>query len=444
MKQPGIENLAQAGSTGQLPAPGITKKPFLRAEMAALLLVAGVLTVFQIVLVYNLTARFNSDPATDFNIFLKFARAVLDGQSPYQPYQPLQGAFQGELRFIYLYWVIFFYLPFARLETDLALHLWAVINLLLLFGAVWLGWRAYLPKWRGYWLLPLYCLALAVCSNAIMNGHTTVIMLLGLAASAYLYRQGKFFAAGLPALVLLIKPQVTFLAGAALLALVVYQLARFKGIYWKYNNWPPLLKWLSGAVVSTLVITAVSLAFEPDWPFRLAGAFNAQQINGQIQADGTYLEFYKSIFPSWLEFLTGWTQPWVALVSVQVMAGLVVWGSFRLWQWREDYPVFLGIGLALTLTVTTYSHVYDFPPLVLAVFIVLGQTGRDWRARGIRPVLLRSGALVLLFTLQPLSPDYRWFYSQPFVITLLVLTIAPEKPGAGKNLASNHHQPSEI
>jgi hypothetical protein len=397
-------------------------------EMAVLLVVSAVLTIFQIILVFNLTARFNSDPATDFNIFLKFARQVLDGQSPYHPYQPLQGPFQGELRFIYLYWVIFFYLPFARFSTETALNVWAAVNLLLLFGAVWAGWRVFLANWRITWLLPLYCLALAVCSNAIMNGHTTVIMLFALTASAYLYRQGKFFAAGLPSLVLLIKPQITFIAGAALLALVVYQAARTKGSGWKYGEWPPLLKWLAGAITGTLAVTAISLMLEPDWPFRLAGAFNAQQINGQIQADGTYLEFYKSIFPSWLEFLTGWQQPWLALVSVPVMAWLVAWGAWRLWQWRDNYPVFLGVAVALTLAVTAYSHIYDFPPLVLAIFIILSQVGRDWRAGRIRPALLRAGALVLLFAVQPISPDYRWFYSQPFIITILVLTVSPEKP----------------
>lgn len=427
MKQPGLDKLA-AGVPGELPPQTVTRPLFLRPEMAALLLVAGLLTLFQMALVYNLTVKFNRDPATDFNIFLKFARSVLDGQSPYQPYQPLQGPFQGELRFIYLYWVLFFYLPFARLETETAQHLWAVVNLLLLFGAVWLGWRSYLAHWRAYWLLPLYCLALAVCSSAIMNGHTTVIMLLGLVGSAYLYRQGKFFAAGLPALVLLIKPQITFVAGAALLALVVYQVARFKGLNWKFSHWPPLLKWLAGVIVSTLAITVVSLALEPDWPFRLAGAFNAQQINGQIQADGTYLEFYKSIFPSWLEFLTGWQQPWLALVSIPVLGGLLIWGGFRLWQWRNNYPVFLGIGLALTLAVTTYSHVYDFPPLLLAIFIILGQIGRAWQAGRLRPALWQASILAALFIVQPISPDYRWFYSQPFIITILVLCLSPEKP----------------
>jgi hypothetical protein len=173
----------------------------------------------------------------------------------------------------------------------------------------------------------------------------------------------------------------------------------------------------------------------------LAGAFNAQQINGQVQADGTYLEFYKAIFPSWLEFLTDWAQPWLALVSVPVMGGMVAWGSFRLWQWRESFPVFLAVGLALTLAVTTYSHVYDFPPLVLAIFVILGQVGRDWQARRVSLALLRLGGLLLLFALQPLSPDYRWFYSQPFVITLLALTISPE---AGKNLASNQDHNAKI
>jgi hypothetical protein len=395
--------------------------------MAALLLTAGLLSLFQIALIYNLTVKFNSDPATDFNIFLKFARSVLDGQSPYQPYQPLQGPFQGELRFIYLYWVIFFYLPFARLDTETAQHLWTIVNLLLLFGAVWLGWRAYLANWRAYWLLPLYCLALAVCASAIINGHTTVIILLGLAASVYLYRQKHFFAAGLPALVLLIKPQITFIAGAVLLGLVLYQVVRFKGLTWKFSEWPPLLKWLAGVAVSTLAVTAVSLAFEPDWPFRLAGAFNAQQINGQLLPDGTYQEFFKAIFPSWLEFLTGWQQPWLALVSGPVLGGLLVWGGLRLWQWRENYPPFLGIGIALTLAVTTYSHVYDFPPLVLAIFIILGQAGRDWQAGKILPVLWRVGTLAVLFALQPISPDYRWFYSQPLIITILVLTVPAVK-----------------
>ncbi len=188
-----------------------------------------------------------------------------------------------------------------------------------------------------------------------------------------------------------------------------------------------MLKWLAGAAISTLAVTAVSLGFEPDWPFRLAGAFNAQQINGQLLPDGTYQEFFKSIFPSWLEFLTGWQPPWLALVSVAVLGGLLVWGGLRLWQWRADYPLFLGGGIALTLAVTTYSHVYDFPPLFLAILIILGQAGREWQAGRPRPAILRLAALAVLFALQPVSPDYRWFYSQPFIITILVLTVPPEK-----------------
>lgn len=440
MKQPGIENLAPAGPSGPVTTPTAPGKVYLRLDFFVLLVVAFLLTAFQIFLVYQLTMKYNNDPATDFHIFLKFARNVLDGQSPYQPYVPLEGAFQGELRFIYLYWVVFFYVPFARLSTEFALPLWATINLVLLFGAVWLGRRAYLPKWHFSWLLPLYCLALAVCANSIENGHTTVIMLLGLAASVYLYRQGHSFTAGLPALVLLIKPQFTLPVGLALLLLVAYQAFKAKSFHLKYREWPPMQKWLAGAFVSTLIITLISLAFEPDWPFRLAGAFNANQINGQIQPDGTYLEFYKAIFPSWLEFLTGWGQPWIALVSIPVIGALLIWGCIRLWQWREDYPVFLGLGLALGLAVTYYSHIYDFPPLVLALFIILAQIGRDWQAGLKSPALLRLGALVLLFVLQPISPDYRWFYSQPFVITLLVLSISPIPTKANAN---NHRPPVE-
>lgn len=425
MKQPTLENLAATPTPAPLTAPA--RPPALRPAMAALLLGALLLTVFQIGLVYVLTIKNNADPATDFNLFFRFARAVLDGQSPYQLYQPAEGVFQGELRFVYFYWVVFLYLPFARLEPNLAFILWATLNLVLLGGAVWLAWRTYLPKWRAVWLLPFTCLALAVCANAIENGHATVIILLGLVACTYLYRRGNYFAAGLPALIFLIKPQITFLAGAGFLALAVYQLAKTRGANWKFGTWPPLVKTLAGAAVSTLAISAFSLPFEPDWPLRLAGSFNTQQFNGQIQSDGLYHEFFKAIFPSWLEFLTGWGQPWLFLISVPVLGSLAIWGGVRLWQWRENFPVFLAIGLSLTLVVTFYSHVYDFPPLFPALLVILGQAGRDWQRDRKRPALLRLGGLAVLFALQPLSADYRWFYSQPLVITLLVLTVPPSR-----------------
>jgi hypothetical protein len=443
LKQPALKNLATGQTTDLRPAAS-GQKPFLRPAIVAVLALALFLTIFQIFLVYSLVIKFNNDPATDFNLFFRFARAVLDGQSPYQLYQPTQKVFQGDLRFVYFYWVIFIYLPFARLESGLAFNLWATLNLLLLLGAVWLGWRTYLANWRAGWLLPLYCLALAVCTNSIINGHATVIMLLGFAACAYLYKQGRFFVAGLPALVFLIKPQITFFAGAAILALALYRVFKARGISHKFASWPPLLKWLAGAAASSLAISAFSLLLEPDWPWRLAGAFNTQQINGQVQPDGTYLEFFKAIFPSWLEFLTGWQQPWLALVSGAVVGALVVWGGVRLWQGRDNFPVFLATGLALTLAVTFYSHVYDFPLLVPALFVILGQVRQDWQTGRTRAALLRAGCLALLFVLQPSSADYRWFYSQPFIITLLALTIPPARAETFEASANNRSQPAEI
>lgn len=399
------------------------------AQLTGLLLAAVILTVFQIILAYNLVITYNRDPGTDMNLFLRFGRLVLDGKTPYQTYQPAEGAFRGELRFIYLFWVIFFYLPFAALETDLALHLWLFVNLVVLFGAVVLAWKTFLPNLSGYWLLPLYCLALAVCSNGIINGHITTLMLLGFAASAYLMRWHRYFVAGLPAFILLIKPQLTFLVGLTWLALLFLHWFKRSEVEKLHPSsrilYSLLLRWFGGAIAGAFVITIISLVVQPDWLFRYLGAFNFVQVNGQVQADGTFLEFYKSIMPSWLEFLLHLEQPWLGLVSGVGLMGLLILGGWRLWQWRYDPPVYLALALAVNLAVTPYSHVYDFPPLVLPLFLILARIRQDWQAGFKNPALLRAGLLALLFLIQPFSADYRWFYSQALGIALLVLSFGP-------------------
>ncbi len=403
-----------------------SKSKRLRPELVGLLFAAGLLTIFQASLAYNLVINYNQQPKNDLNLFLKFAKLVLNGQTPYQ----------GDLPFIYQFWVSFVYLPFAPLEHDLALHLWVVANLGLLLVAVWLAWKAYLPELRAVWLLPLYCLALAVCSNGIVTGHTTIITLTALAASGFLMRRGRYFGAGLPAFVLLIKPQLTFLIGLAWLSLLFSyprpadksapatgSLARFTA--------NPVWRWLGGAIVGTLAILAVSLLVQPDWPVRYISTFNVAQTQGELQPDGTYLEYYKSIFPSWLDFLTGLNQPWLGLISVVVAGSLLALGGYRLWQWRAQPPVYLALAVALNLAVTPYSHVYDFPPITLALFVILARIRNDWVAGQPRPALLRAGLLALLFAIQPLSADYRWFYSQALGITLLALSFGPT-PKANK------------
>ncbi len=397
----------------------VTRRPRLSAQMSGLLLAALVLTFFQLALVYLHIPDYNTQPKNDFNLFLKFGRYVLDGQTPYQ----------GELPFIYQLWVSFLYLPFVPLEHDLALHSWAIFNLALLAGAVWLLWRTFLPDLAGWWLLPLYCLALAVCSNAIMTGHTTVFSLLALSLSLYSLRRQRYFLAGVPVFVLLIKPQLTFLAGLAMLILLFYRSKSGQSASPIRTRLPnPLVgRWLAGAVAGTLAILAISLLVQPDWPLRYAHTFNVAQTQGELQPDGTYLEYYKSIFPSWLEFLFGLTQPWLAIVSVLGMGSLLVWGGWRLVQWRDQPVEFLAIGLALNLAVTPYSHIYDFPPVMLAVFVLLARIRQDWQAGQLRLATGRGGLLALLFALQPLSADYRWFYSQVLGIALLVFSFGPPK-----------------
>ncbi len=399
--------------------PAFRSTPALTAPLVGVLFAAALFTLVQIWLALTLVIPYNRAPSTDLNLFLNFGQMVLNDQSPYWT-----GSERG-LTFVYQLWVILAYLPFAPLERELALRCWTVVNLIVLYGAVWLSWRAFLPQLRAIYLIPLYCLALAVCSSAIITGHATVIFLVAMSGSALLLQQGRYFQSGLPAFTLLIKPQLTFLAGLLWLALL---LVKKPAKHINSSNEKMVAgvvrAWLAGAVIGFVVITGISLIIQSDWPLRLSEV-NFLQTQGQTLSDGSYVEFLKSIMPGWLEFLFQLEQPWLGIISLAALSVAGLLGLGRLWQWRQYPATYLALALGLTLLITPYSHVYDFPPLYLVILVIIRQIESDWSHRHYRPALVRSLMLMMLFAIQPLSADYRWFYSLPLGIMLLAFSFGP-------------------
>ncbi|HEX2915277.1 MAG TPA: glycosyltransferase family 87 protein [Chloroflexia bacterium] len=346
----------------------------------------------------------------DFNAFETAIKSLLAGDTPYR-------AHGTEQAFHYPLWTSFLYLPVAFLGHNVARYSWLTINLVVLAGVVWLLAKVYLPGLKSIYLIPLYCFGLTISTLNLLDGFPGIIVVAGFALMLNAIKQEKMVWAGIWGMLgLVIKPQITFVIGAALLL-------------WLFNpsrsERRRAARWWLSAVVAGFVLLVVSWIVHPNWIQLLVNALKNDNLTGGIGPDGVEYEWVTSTFTSWLNFVANVADPALTILYIIVALGLVAGMVLRLVEWRLALLPLLSLAAALNLAVTPYTRPYDYPLLLLPVFFLLSVI-RSAYAKGNRSqVSLCVTGLILVFLVPVYNKDFRWFYLQPFLLIISLLLLKP-------------------
>jgi hypothetical protein len=222
----------------------------------------------------------------------------------------------------------------------------------------------------------------------------------GICCSGSRLRSDRPWLAGSALALLLTKPNVTWLAVPVLWF-----------VYWKHQR--PAAWWALGVLA---VLLLASTAVLPGWWMRLGepdfGAGLKEELDGPQRVVALRLN---TILRDWLGQwnITGFSD-WIVWGLMAAGSGAALWLA---WRNRADAVYLVALSFCLGLLLTPYALQYDYPPLALALFWVLGALPRQ------RPVLFWGGLAVLAFVYTvPLweHPVYDGYWIVLGVASLLV------------------------
>jgi len=245
--------------------------------------------------------------------------------------------------------------PLSSLPYHIAAVVWALANLLVYAGAVWLAWRPVRSALAKYSLVGVAAAAFPPFWNLILHGQTTAAPLVAFTAAGVALLHGRKILAGLALGLLLIKPQF-----GLVLAIVVLTCA----------EWSILIGLALSAVIQVVAVAAllgptVLLDYLQVLP-RLAGVQNA------LEPSVAHLHSLAVV----TRLLPG-----PAATGAWLLAGAAVcWMTVRVWRSPVPVPVRMGALVIGSTLVNPHLNVYDAAVVAAPLVSISGwlemQSGR--------------------------------------------------------------------
>jgi len=160
----------------------------------------------------------------DFVEYWAAGRLNFTGENPYDPVLMLElqrsVGFSGERALMMLNPppVLTLVMPFAALPYRPAAFLWLILHTVLLLWSCTLLWDLAGGPGRLRWVAYLCGVIFVPTLFALFLGQISILLLLGLALFLRFIRDGRMVAAGAATTILLVKPHIVYLVGAALVA----------------------------------------------------------------------------------------------------------------------------------------------------------------------------------------------------------------------------------
>lgn len=292
----------------------------------------------------------------DFRGYYGAALLVREGGNPYDyrqlaPVLERVTGFMGNNPYFYPPWFCLFFIPLTFLPFAVARAVWLAFNVFLFWGTLelimrTLGWKY--ATWHKYLLyLGLLFMFGIYCLRSEQAGF---LLLLGVALFVWAWQQEKPIWAGLGVVLLLTKPQATFLL---LFCLGVWALVKNR----------PIALW-TGVWVGGL--TAVSTLFIPRW-----WSFNREGFGAGLSveldgADAVAAERVNTTLSDFLAFQFSIDPPvQTIIIGLMVILAFILIGYS--WWRTQNVLILLQSSLLATLLITPYTLQYDYPPLAFVV-----------------------------------------------------------------------------
>ena len=321
--------------------------------------------------------------ADDFVQYWTAGRLVASGESPYEPAQVLAlqrsaGWDEGApLMMSNPPWALALAMPLGAPNYPTARLGWLALSL----GAVVLSigylWRSQGGSGPWGWLALAVGFAFLPVEFVLHMGQITPWVLLGVVGLLYFLGRRSWLAAGGCLALVMLKPQVAYLALIALLFWIVEQ-----------RRWRVLL----GGAIGCAAGTAVALAANPQVIGQYVRFETSYKLLQTAIAQTPAMQLRLAIDPRsvWPQFLPA------ALAVIWLVAH---WrrqrGLGRTWDWNREMPLLVLVSLATV----PYAFLYDQSMLLIAIIPTVAWLARDGRRRmgwGWAAFILAVNALILV------------------------------------------------
>jgi hypothetical protein len=250
-----------------------------------------------------------------------------------------------DLRYPYPLWTQILMLPFVLGSPELGAQLWFVCSLLLLSLSIvslmdLLGWPIKFPM---VIIVSLYVGAFGPVFTTLWLGQLNFVSLLSLVLLAQALKSDSWMKAGVVIGLSIIKPHLTFLTSAAVLAIALWQ-----------RRWRAFLGF--GPVLCLFV--AISFPFAVTTR-QIFGGGVAEHLTAYLARTSTLWGLCLTLAPASL---------WIPAVVSCLLAGWLayIWfDSVRSRQWNGKIVYLMGITTTVNLLILPYSWFYNQAVLIL-------------------------------------------------------------------------------
>lgn len=232
-------------------------------------------------------------------------------------------------------WTLGMFMPLSVISYPASRLLWLLINIGIIFlSADWI-WRTYSGDDRRRWIAWVVTLTFGPALHVLRAGQISPLLLAGVVGFLYFAGRDRWFAAGICAALITVKPHLLYLLGPSILLYVV-----------RYRRW----SLLAGFIVAMAVATAV--AWLPN-PALLAQYLHAVSYyppeEWATPTLGGVLRLVLGVDRFWLQFLPS---------AAGVCWFCAYWWRKRTrWNWAQEMPLLVMVSVATAAYGWTFDHV---------------------------------------------------------------------------------------
>lgn len=349
----------------------------------------------------------------DFGVYFAAGRVFLQGGNPYDYGQLVReivsSTGQANNPYYYAPWFTWALSLLALLPYQAARILWAVINFGVWFWGLFnlskliawppIGWR----RW-GMYLFVTFIFAWSTWGSEQVGVLIFLILtfvILSLAREKWLY-------GGIWMALLLFKPNITAFPVIVLTVWLIME-----------GKWKPVIS-MAG---SLLFMMTASVLTSPGWYLELLNPDKLSGLSHTLSESGTpQILRYTSTLLDWLAAYGVVGTAAYAVYAITALAGIIItiWAVFR----ARSLVHLMAAALLVNFALVPYALFYDYPPLVMALFLV--NAALSEKPRMVWPQrLMNALVLVSLFVGDNIAYRYWIVLVLAFFVGLVELVAGP-------------------
>jgi hypothetical protein len=339
-----------------------------------------------------------------FNDYLEYwaaGRLNMMGGNPYAPAQMLEvqiGAGRTADEPIMMWnppWTLALVMPLSWLDYPLSRLIWLMLNIGILFFAASWGWLIYGGDPKRQWVAWLIAFTFGPALHVLKVGQITPLLLLGVTGFLYFVRRECWWAAGVCASLITIKPHLLYLFSMALL-------------FWSINcrRWGALGGFVLTLIAAMGVVWAINPALIDQYTYALANYPPAQWATPTF---GALLRVWLGVEKFWLQFVPS---------TIGALWFLFYWRTQHAeWDWTEHTPILM----LVSITMATYSWTFDHVMFLLAVIqaaICLIHMRFSWVTGGL---WVSYAGLMVIHLFPTMNQLWYWWMAPCFLVWYLLV-----------------------